>query len=100
MKQNDLKAREQAPSDADRQMKVGTCLVRLSHFEGSIPALRRTLEIKPEYNVHICPMLVTALCEIEDFEAAWCQVAECKGAGVELAPEVLRKLEQDSGRKH
>ena len=92
------KAHEQAPSDADLQMNVGTCLVRLRDFEGSIPALRKALDIKPEYNTHICPMLVKALCELEDFEAAWRQVATCKEAGVELRPDLIGKLEHDSGR--
>lgn len=82
---------------ADALEDGANTLVAQNRAEQAANGYRAAIALAPASAAERCPLLIEALCEAGDYEAARKEVAACKERGVELPAEFLERLVDKSG---
>jgi len=82
---------------ADALEDGANALMDQNHTEAATEGYRGAIELAPASAAKRYPLLIDALCESGDYEAARKEATVCNEAGVKLPAELLEKLAQKSG---
>jgi len=82
-------------TDPEFYETLGLAYLARGEHEKAIPPLREALKRSPQSD-YLHPSLAKALCEAGDLEGAREEAAACRAAGLEVDPEVARKLGLDT----
>jgi Flp pilus assembly protein TadD len=76
---------------------IGLALLGKGDDQGAIVSFRKSLSMDPAAAKEMQP-LFRAMFETKDYDAAWAEIKRLQANGMPMEPEILRKLQRDSGR--
>ena len=88
---------EGAAPDAGYRFKLGSCYYYLEDWEGAVSAWDEVIRTDPSHGPAHRGM-AAAYWRLSDYDAAWRSVGECQRLGVAVPPDLISRLQEDSGR--
>lgn len=77
---------------------ISRALLGKGDDNGAYMSMRKAFELDPQLRAVLEP-LMTAMFESENYEAVWAEVKRLQAQGIRVPPEIIRKIEGDSGQE-